>query len=299
LKVSADFTDGSNGGDWPVGVNFAAWIRMKTIRGKKALITGAASGIGRAIALALAQHGADLYLVDIDDARLSAVAEDAAQFSRQVITAHCDLLRPDQISTTVRAVLEAWGGVDILVNNAGVIYHGHMDRMSPDQWNQLLGINLLAPIQLTRELLPSLLARPEAHVVNVCSLAGLAAFSKLAAYQTSKYALVGLTESLRAEYCWRGLGATAVCPAFVKTPMLEAEMERRGSRHRGRPSSWICATPEVVAAKSVQAIYRNQGLVLVTPLAYAMWYLKRFFPGLLDFVYCNRKQKHVQRRTAA
>ena len=96
--------------------------------------------------------------------------------------------------------------------------------MTEDMWNRVLAINLLAPIQIIRELLPTLLAVEEAHILNVCSLAGLVAGAKLTAYNVSKFGLQGLSESLRAEYGRTGLGVTSLCPGFVKTNIFHTRL---------------------------------------------------------------------------
>jgi NAD(P)-dependent dehydrogenase (short-subunit alcohol dehydrogenase family) len=265
---------------------------MKTIRGKAALVTGAASGIGRAIALALAREGADVYLLDIDTANLSRVVAEAEQYGTRVMGRRCDLTRPEQTSATVHAILKDWGRLDILVNNAGISYRGKTEQMDREQWDQVLGLNLLAPVQLTRELLPTLLARDEAHIVNVCSIMGLAAIPHFAAYQTSKFGLVGFSESLRAEYAYRGLGVTALCPGSVRTNIFRAT--------NGKPKvpEWMRASPEQVAARTIKAIYRNQGIVPVTRLAQFIWFVKRFSPRLWDFAIRARRRRPWRSRDA-
>ena len=109
----------------------------------------------------------------------------------------CDLSQPEQIAAALGEMFDAWGHIDILVNNAGVAFYGPTDKMTAAQWEWLLGINLLAAIQITREVLPTLLLRPEGHILNVCSIAGLVAGPRSAAYHVSKFGLVGFTESLR------------------------------------------------------------------------------------------------------
>ncbi len=179
---------------------------MKDIRGKTALITGAASGIGRAIALALGREGANLWLVDIDGPGLADAANEARGFDVDVTAHTADLTQPEQIDAIVTSLHASGKAVDILVNNAGVAFYGPTEQMSAEDWDRVLAVNLHAPLRLTRELLPLLLARPEAHLLNVCSISGLVAMPRLAAYQVSKYALVGLSESLRAEFGPRGFG---------------------------------------------------------------------------------------------
>jgi short-subunit dehydrogenase len=271
---------------------------MREIRGKWALVTGAASGIGRAISLRLAQEGAHLFLLDVDETGLASVVEEARLQGAQAIGRRCDVGEPQDISAAVADVLARCGGVDILVNNAGITYYGRTDRMSGQHWDRLLRVNLLSHIQFTRELLPSLLARPEAHVLNVCSVLGLIGMPKVTAYCTSKFALVGFSESLRNEFGRQGLGVTALCPGFVSTNLFtSAPLEESVEEHK-LPPRLICTTPERVAKAAIKAIYRNRRLVVMEPFARLIYALKRFAPWLLDFVFHSGKRKRIARKMA-
>ena len=183
----------------------------------------------------------------------------------------------------MRAIL-AHGPIDILVNNAGVVYYGPTENMTGKQWDWLLGINLLAPVQLTRELLPTLLARPDAHVLNVCSVSGLVAGSRIAAYHTSKFGLVGFTESLRAEFGRRGLGVTALCPGPVTSNLYKKGISGREDRPVPNPPRWLCASSDAVARIALRAMRRDRRMVLITPLAHLLYNVKRFAPWLLDLL---------------
>lgn len=253
---------------------------MKIIRGKKVLITGAGSGIGRSIALALAAEGADIYLMDINAATLAETAREAKKHGVEVVTAICDLSQPSEISAAVKALLATWGCLNVLVNNAGVSHFGPTHRMTDDEWHKVLSVNLLAPVQLVRELLPTLVAQEEAHILNVASLLGLVTIRKMAAYQTSKFALVGFSAALRAEYASRGFGVTVLCPGFVRTPMFE----ELASKQRRETPSWIYVTPEEVAGKAIAAIRANRALQVVSRLGWIYWWMSRLFPGLVDWL---------------
>ena len=230
---------------------------MKTIRGKLALVTGAAAGIGRAIAAALACEGADLFLVDRDEPQLTLAAEEIRRSGAAVIACVCDVAEPAEIDRAVASVVRAWGGVDILVNNAGIAYYGPTHLMTAEQWDRILHVNLHAPIHFIRELLPVLLVRSDAHILNVSSIAGLVASSRLAAYHVTKFGLVGFSEALRAEYGPRGLGVTVLCPGLVRTKIYESAMNNRPERPMPTPPAWICASPECVAKRAIRAIRRR------------------------------------------
>jgi NAD(P)-dependent dehydrogenase (short-subunit alcohol dehydrogenase family) len=248
---------------------------MRVIRGRKALVTGAASGIGRALALALAREGADLFLIDIDAENLARVAEETRPHGIAAITHVCDLADSLAITAAVAALQAEWGALNILINNAGITFYGPTETMSEAQWRRMMAVNLLAPIQLFRETLPLLAAADEAHVVNVCSMFGVMPWRKAAAYQTSKHALVGFTAALRAEYQRVHFGITALCPGFVETSLLEGQKQA---------PAFISTTPEVVAAKAITAIRRQRGFVLVTPAAQLYWRLWRLAPRFVDWM---------------
>jgi NAD(P)-dependent dehydrogenase (short-subunit alcohol dehydrogenase family) len=257
---------------------------MRLLRDKKVLVTGAASGIGRALALRLASEGAHLFLLDIDKAGLAETVMAARRLGVEAYGRTCDVGQPADVSASIGAVLDRWGTLDILVNNAGLAYYGPTTRMTPEQWERLLAVNLLAPIQFTRELLPTLLSRPEAHLLNVVSFYGFFPTARATAYHVTKYGLLGLSEALRVELGRHGLGVTALCPGFVRTGLYDRSLRGHPDRKLPTPPRWLSTTPEKVAAKAVRAIRRNRGMVVVTPLAHAAHYLKRFAPGVLDWL---------------
>jgi short-subunit dehydrogenase len=266
---------------------------MKVIRGKAALVTGAASGIGRALALALADEGARLYLLDIDETALAATADEARRRGVEVVARRCDVSDPAQITACNQDILAAWGAIDILVNNAGLTYYGRTVLMTAENWNRLLAVNLHAPIQFTRELLPTMLKTRDAHILNVASICGLVGLARVAAYTTTKFALVGFSESLRHECGRMGLGVTALCPGLVDTNLFAAAPRGKDLKESKVPPRWTLITPEAVARRGVRAIYRNQRIVVMQPMSRALYLAKRFVPGLLDLAHRLRRRKQA------
>ena len=257
---------------------------MKTIKGRTAFLTGAASGIGRSLAIALAAEGCHLYLVDVDEQGLHSLEQELASTEVRVWTRTCDLANKDAVSRVIAECLAASGGIDLLINNAGVAYYGPTDQMTQKQWEWLMSINLLAPIQITHEFLPSMLRRADPHIVNMCSISGLVAGGRFAAYHTSKYGLIGFTESLRAEYGRHGVGVTAICPGPVTTKLYASAASGRSGKPVPSPPAWLCTTPDRVAAITLKAIRRDRRQVLITPTAHFLFQMKRFAPWLIDFV---------------
>lgn len=266
---------------------------MQSLRNKNALVTGAAAGIGRAIALRLAREGAHLYLLDVQEPGLASVVSEARRVGVSAIGRYCDVSQPRQITQSVIDALVRYGKIDVLVNNAGITYYGDTESMSAGDADRLVAINLLAPIQFTRELLPVLLAQPEAHVLNVASFFGLVGTRKLALYTASKFGLVGFSESLRAEYGRHGLGVTALCPGFVDTNLFDTAPRGVDRQSNKRPPQWLLTTPEKIAARAVRSIYRNRAVEVTQPYAKLAYFTKRFFPGVLDWA------NHLSRKKAS
>src|SRR5262249_54724362 len=145
-------------------------------------------------------------------------------------------------------------------------------------------VNLLAPIRLIHDFLPTLASQDEAHILNMCSVFGLVTQRKLTAYQTTKFGMVGLSLALRAEYARGGIGVTALCPGLVRTTMLESAERGRPDKRLPLPPAFLMTSPEHVAERALAAIRRNQGIVVVSPLARLMWWTMRLAPGLIDWL---------------
>ena len=269
---------------------------MRTIREKRALVTGAASGIGRAIALQLAGEGANLLLVDINTEELAETVAACQSLGAEVVARPCDVSRPDDISAVVEDLLDDWGGIDLLVNNAGITYYGHTHRMADAHWDRLLQVNLHAHIQFTRKLLPVMLEQPEAHVVNICSMFGLVGMPKLAAYCVSKFGLVGFSESLRNEYGRDGLGVTTICPGFVDTRLFTNGPLHKDVAEHKIPPKILCTTAEKVARATIKAIRHNRRMVVIEPFARGLVATKRFLPGLLDFIFHLGRNRRLRKK---
>ena len=267
---------------------------MKTLAGRTAFLTGAAAGIGRALARALAAAGCHLFLVDRDADGLRRLQDELSGSGVTVRSVVCDLADAVSVDRVVMRALEQTGGIDLLINNAGVCCYGPTDQMTQAQWDWLMSINLLSPIRITQALLPHLLLREDPHIVNMCSISGLVAGGRLAAYHTSKFGLVGYTEALRAEYGRRGVGVTAICPGPVRTNLYDSGQSLRDGTRVPLPPAWLCATAEQVAAATVRGILGDRRRVLVTPMAHGLSLLSRLAPWLIDFA--NRFSRNGRRR---
>ena len=277
---------------------------VRNLAGKWALVTGAASGIGQATALALARRGADLVLCDVDENGLKQTQDSAASLGRKTLIQRVDVSRRDEMASFADWVHRDHEAMDILVNNAGVALGASFEETLLEDWDWIIGINLLGVIHGLHGFVPRMGARGRGgHVVNIASMAGLLAARSLSAYSTTKFAVVGLSEALRAELEPHGIGVTAVCPGFVNTPIFEAARMRGEARRalaQGQVRDFVERrqhTPERVAQKILWAVQRNRGIAPVFPEAWIGYYMKRFTPRLLAWVL--RKGSERAEREAA
>ena len=223
--------------------------------GRRCLVTGAGSGIGRATALRLAAEGASVAAVDLD--------LDAARHTLDLAGSRGGLAHPvdvrseASIGTCLAAVATSLGGLDVLVNNAGIEILGTIEETSPATWDEIMAVNLRGPYLMSRAALPLLLDSAKARgaaIVNNASLMGLVSSQRLAAYCASKAGLVSLTRSMALDYADRNLRVNCVCPGIVHTPMLERRFALQPDRAeayrrtRDRPPVKYLGRPEDVAA---------------------------------------------------
>lgn len=219
--------------------------------GSVALVTGAASGIGAALALSLAGRGCSLFLIDRDEEGLSAVAVKTAATGAATEARVVDLADAVAIAALPAAVADRFGRLDLLVNNAGVALGGRFEETHLDDFEWVLDVNLRAVVRMCHAFLPMLKARPAAQIVNISSLFGLIAPPGQAAYCTSKFGVRGFTESLRHEYAGTGLGVSVVHPGGVATSIA------RNARNPRLPDDSILAETMRLAAETGRVAFEK------------------------------------------
>jgi NAD(P)-dependent dehydrogenase (short-subunit alcohol dehydrogenase family) len=228
---------------------------MRELKGKVAVVTGAASGIGRALATRFGQEGMKIVLADVEEGPLLEVREEFTRAGVEAIAMAVDVAQWEQVEALARRTLEAFQGVHLVCNNAGVAPGGPCWEVPLADWQWVLGVNLWGVIHGIRAFVPRLVAQREGHVINTASIAGLITAPGMGAYCATKHAVVALSECLHHDLTLMGLGGadgvgvSVVCPAWVKTRIADSE--------RNRPAS---SPPPAAEARAPQALM-IEGLV--------------------------------------
>jgi NAD(P)-dependent dehydrogenase (short-subunit alcohol dehydrogenase family) len=257
------------------------------LRGRTVLVTGAGSGIGRELTLLAAHRGADLVICDVNEPGLAEVETTLRDRGGGVLARRVDVASRDQMRDFAEAVHAEAGAVDLLINNAGVgLGAGFLDTELED-WDWILGINVLGVVHGCRFFVPRMVERGAGgHVVNLSSMAGFFATPSLVAYSATKFAVLGLSEALREELRPYGIGVTAICPGMINTPITRnapargsladpAARERMVALYRRRNYG-----PERVARNILRAVERERTVAPVAPEAWVAYAIKRISPRL-------------------
>jgi short-subunit dehydrogenase len=267
-------------------------------------VTGAASGIGRALAIELAARGCDLALADRDEAGLATVAAEIAEIAktspRKVSVHRVDVGEPGQIADFARAAIAAHGGLNILVNNAGVALLGQFHEIDQAQMDWLININFWGVVHSTRAFLPHLATRREAHIVNVSSIFGIVAPPGQTAYAAAKFAVRGFSESLRHELqmAESPVRLSVVHPGGILTNIVRNSRAGTGVTDNERRAQAIerfdtiaKTTPKDAALRIIKGIEKNQPRILIGSDARFMDLLQRFRPATYWSVMARRIAK--------
>lgn len=260
---------------------------MKAWAGSIAVVTGGGSGIGRALALAMAARGAHVVVTDIDEAAAMRVAGECGAAA----SAHrLDVRDAAAVQTLIHATWRLHGRLDYVFNNAGIGVGGEAHEIAGEAWERIIDVNLRGVMHGTLAAYPLMLQQGWGHIVNTASLAGLGAAPLLTPYAMTKHAVVGLTSSLRLEAAEHGVRVSALCPAAVETPLLDKlapadlpamvwvpDLRRFLTRLAGPPHPVA-----KFAEQALAAIERNQAIIVIPARARLVWRMSRLFPALVE-----------------
>ncbi len=194
--------------------------------GKVALVTGGGQGIGRSVALMLARHGSDVAVSDVNVEMAQSTIEEIEKIGRRALAVEANVARFEDGERMVRETVDSLGRIDILVNNAGITRDGLMLRMSEEDWDLVLDVNLKGAFNCTRAAVRHMAKQRSGKIVNIASVVGLMGNAGQANYAASKAGLIGFTKTVAREFASRGITVNAVAPGYIDTPMTQALPEK-------------------------------------------------------------------------
>ena len=262
---------------------------MANFSGRRVLITGAGSGLGKALALLFAKNGWRVACTDRDEASPAATLAEVRKLGAEGLSFALDITSEATFQNAAVRLKQEWNGLDVLINNAGVASAGTVVDSPLEQWHWVLNINLLGCVRGCKALAPLLTAQTSGHIVNVASFAGIANPPAMASYNVAKAGVVSLSESLRFEMAPYNVGVSVVCPEFFKTNLIETSKAAGGTGPAASAAPQMdklvlklmekaTVTAEDVAADIYAAIQSNRFLVIPHPDARKRYHIKRIAP---------------------
>jgi len=268
---------------------------MTTYRDRVAIVTGAASGIGLALSQQLARRGANVTLVDVDRAPLEEAAESLASAGMRARAAVVDVTDRDAVEQVVESTVSEFGRLDFLFNNAGIGVGGEARDFAYADWKRVIDVNLFGVINGVAAAYPLMVRQGYGHIVNVSSLAGLTPLAGEISYVASKYAVVGLSHTLRAEAADLGVDVSVVCPGKIETPIYDTSRVINFDREAIFALWPTGISPERCAEVILRGVERNKATIVVTRFAKLLWTLQRLSPTAMIWVmrrYMRRMREH-------
>ena len=265
---------------------------MKQLQNRLALVTGAGSGIGRATALALAEEGVRVIVTDLLEQSANDTAAQIRSRGHWAEARQLDVADLDQMKQLALELEQGPGSPDILVNNAGIAVAGLFLDVSMQNFRKIVEINMMGVINGCYAFLPAMVrnGRP-AHIVNIASMAAYVSAVRMTAYCTTKSAVLGFSECLRAEMVSHGIGVSAICPGVIKTNIVDSGIFEASDVDVEQKRKDIVAlyekrnySPEKVARAIIRAVKKNRAVAPVTPEAWVTYYLKRWTPWVISWL---------------
>ncbi|RJP27179.1 MAG: SDR family oxidoreductase [Actinobacteria bacterium] len=268
---------------------------MEDYKGRTAIITGGASGIGRALTEELAQRGAQVTLADIDAALLEKTVASLAAGGYDVKGATLDVTDFQAVKKLVEESASDYGRLDYMFNNAGVVIGGEAHDFSYEDWHRVIDVNLYGVVHGVGAAYPLMVKQGSGHIVNTSSLAGLTPATGEISYTTSKYGIVGLSNALRSEGAYYGVKVSVVCPGFIRTPIYQNIEFVKLDRDKVMKMAPKGMPPEICARVILRGVERNKAIITVTAMAKAFWIMQRLSPALVRALYSQGLMKPMRK----
>ena len=262
---------------------------IRIFKGATAAITGAASGIGRGLAEELAKRGCEVVLADRQIELAEEVTSKICASGRKAVAMKVDVTDFTAVEQLVQETVERTGRLDYIFNNAGIGIGGNVKHYDIEDWNQMMDVNLRGVIHGVQAAYKIMMAQGFGHIVNTASLAGLTPSPGNVAYATTKYAVVGLSNSLRAEAANLGIRVSVICPGFVRTTILDGGgkygkmlIDLSSEQHRQMLKmieKFKPMLPNIFAKKALNSVAKNKAIIIVPSWWKLLWWMNRLFPS--------------------
>jgi short-subunit dehydrogenase len=264
--------------------------KIRIFEGATVVVTGGASGIGRGLAEELAKRGCDVVLADRQTGLAEEVASTICASGRKAKAMKVDVTDFTAVEQLVHETVKRTGRLDYIFNNAGIGIGGNVNHFAIEDWNQIMDVNLRGVINGVQAAHKVMIAQGFGHIVNTASLAGLTPSPGNVAYATTKYAVVGLSNSLRAEVAQLGIRVSVLCPGFVRTAILEGGgkygkmlIDLSPEQHRQMLKmieKFKPISPNVFAKKALNLVAKNKAIIVVPAWWTLIWWINRLFPSM-------------------
>ncbi len=268
---------------------------MSSYEGKTAIVTGGAAGIGRALCEELGRRGCVVHVTDINEDGARTVAEGIIEKGGSAYSARLDVKRNEEVENVIAEAADMQGRVDYMFNNAGIAVGGELRHLSLEDWRPIIDINLIGVLHGAMAAYHLMVRQGFGHIVNVASVAGLAGCPLMTPYAATKHAVVGFSNSNRAEASGLGIKVSVVCPGFIQTSIYDSATLRNATIDQIMPKiPFKKMNAEGAAQRTLKGIERNEDIIVFPLHARILWHMYRLWPGLLNFL--GRKMVRDYRR---
>jgi len=259
---------------------------MSIFRDKVAIVTGAASGLGKTLGESLAQNGAFVVLADVNSGGVEDVAEGIRGKGQDAKAATVDVTDFEAVKGLVEETVQEHGRLDYLFNNAGILIFGEARDCSIEDWRSVIDLDLYGVVNGVVAAFPLMVEQGFGHIVNTASVEGLAPFPVMGSYVASKYGVVGLSHALRAEGAALGVKVSVACPGYVTTKIIETSKMVKIDREKILASltGSMGVSPEECVSRILRGVERNKATIVIGWWAKILWRLQRLSPGLVYWI---------------
>lgn len=254
---------------------------MKLPHSPRVYLSGGATGLGRALALLLAERQARILIADVNLEEAERTAQDVRERGGEAVVRRCDVTKADEIEAAAQDIEERWGGVDLVVNNAGVAAAGVMGKLALADWQWIVGVNLWGVVHGCHVFAPRLAAQKSGFVLNVASAAGFASLPQMSAYNVTKAGVIALSETLYAELGEHGVQVSVLCPTFFHSGLMRT-FRSPDDRSRRRAEAFFArskVTSDDVARAALAGLERGQPHIVPQLDGRFVWAMKRLLPA--------------------